>query len=149
MLLHIKYLVYTKTTAGVAGGGRGGGCNLHSCFLPQQLAACQPLRKLLNQGLARVWLQGWSGALSSDAATLSQALCVAFIIPSLLLSSSLLWDSEDRMLCSTQVCPGVPLHGAEARGFWGTRDSAAHPASSLPVSTCKRAGLDCSLGMGS
>ena len=84
MLLHIKYLVYTTTTAGVAGGGRGGGCNLHSCFLPQQLTACQPLRKLLNLSLARVWLQGWSRALSSDATTLSQALCVGFIIPSLL-----------------------------------------------------------------
>lgn len=58
MLLHIKYLVYTKTTAGVAGGGRGGGSNLHSWFLPRQLVACQPLRKLLNLGLARLWLQG-------------------------------------------------------------------------------------------
>lgn len=62
MLLHIKYLVYTTTTAGVAGGGRGGDCNLHSCFLPRQPAAFQPLGKLPNLGLARVWLQGWSRA---------------------------------------------------------------------------------------
>lgn len=76
MLLHIKYLVYTKTTAGVAGGGRRGGCNLHSYILPRQLAACQPLRKLLNLGLARLWLWGWSRALSNGATTLSQVfLC--------------------------------------------------------------------------
>lgn len=39
MLVHIKYLVYTQTTAGVAGGGRGGGCDLHACFLPLQPSA--------------------------------------------------------------------------------------------------------------
>lgn len=58
MFLHIKYLVYTKTTAGVAGGGRGGGCNLHSRFLPQQVVASQTFGKLLNLGLAAGMVQG-------------------------------------------------------------------------------------------
>jgi len=42
---------------------------------------------MLNLGLTRAWLQGWSRPLSSNTTTLSQALYVGFITPPLLWSS--------------------------------------------------------------